>query len=240
MKKAQCFTLIELLVVIAIIAILASMLLPALNKARDKAKKISCVNQLKQIGLAHTLYQNDNDAYICPGAEKFGAATNKDYTWVYNLYPYTKVQPAASNTEAEKDRTKGAMYYCPSGPRMRYYQLYSNYALNACLVRSWQKFTAGFSANLGPGLVKVVTLKQASKNFLHVDGVAPNMQNVVGSAGSITMQNEADFTRRDMRHNGSANLVFADGHASSIMGTINMPATVAFSNIDGIWRPLKK
>ena len=102
------FTLIELLVVVAIIAILAAMLLPALSKAREKARQSSCMNNLKQIGLAFHMYINDYDGFLPP-------AQNGPY-WQETLDPYLSSQPGYQGDSE--------VFQCPSESVAGYYRNY--------------------------------------------------------------------------------------------------------------------
>lgn len=89
LREVRGFTLIELLVVIAIIAILAAILFPAFARARENARRSSCMSNMKQIGLASMMYAQDYDEWLPLGARRriqWGAAA----TWRYFLQPYIK------------------------------------------------------------------------------------------------------------------------------------------------------
>jgi prepilin-type N-terminal cleavage/methylation domain-containing protein/prepilin-type processing-associated H-X9-DG protein len=98
------FTLIELLIVIAIIAILAAMLLPALNKAREQARKTVCTNQLKQLGTTITLYHDDNAGYL---PRQGTAASGDTRRWFDLVMPYC-------STEKNWYDIKQPLWDCPA------------------------------------------------------------------------------------------------------------------------------
>jgi prepilin-type N-terminal cleavage/methylation domain-containing protein/prepilin-type processing-associated H-X9-DG protein len=110
----RAFTLIELLVVIAIIAILAAMLLPALSMAKEKARSISCINNLKQIGIALHTYSDDNNDVLVPVEYNIGNGAKYQEGWPTLLYNAKYLPGERSGTFYTV--AKGTMVFrCPSG-----------------------------------------------------------------------------------------------------------------------------
>jgi prepilin-type N-terminal cleavage/methylation domain-containing protein/prepilin-type processing-associated H-X9-DG protein len=109
----MAFTLIELLVVIAIIAILAAILFPVFARARENARKASCMSNMKQIGLGTMQYTQDYDNYLPNSTYDPGAANVKNAKWMDVIYPYVKSEqlytcPSDSGTNSKYNSDRAA------------------------------------------------------------------------------------------------------------------------------------
>lgn len=212
-KNRKAFTLIELLVVIAIIAILASMLLPALGQAREKAHQISCASNLKQIGTGSAMYINEFDHY-----PKGGATPNNLPYWQMQLGPYLgyPVDDSATYVKVLRQNREYKILRCPSDKT----PFYANTILAGSKGMSYGINTS-IGMNFTVGTVyygcKPSMLKTPSKKYFIMDSDAVNLARTSTYLGYF--------------HNsgGSLNMLFGDFH----VGNIRYP--VSQTNFEGWW-----
>ncbi len=221
MSRRKGFTLIELLVVIAIIAILAAILFPVFARAREKARQSSCLSNLKQIGLATTMYIQDYDQLWIPSTHlPDGTSVRADHEgyaeWLAALAPQELLSPYVKNQQiwvcpSRTNRSPGSIDGHPSWA-------------SAVYPDRWAGVPIGYGPNRrAVGGFPVVELTEPAAEPAWADSVYANFlgQDRCFAYPELTWPNQCEYdtylsdnpNADPTAHNGGSNIAFFDGHA---------------------------
>jgi prepilin-type N-terminal cleavage/methylation domain-containing protein/prepilin-type processing-associated H-X9-DG protein len=199
-SRSRGFTLIELLVVIAIIGILASMLLPALGRAKAKAGSVQCINHLRQLGIATSLYADDYQGFL-PRSSHSAMAYNQ-LPWGYALVPYllgkSFIRPDSAWTNLFN-----TLYHCPTDRRPK---TEWSYGKNVYPELSSEEVE-------GPVYPKLTFMPRPAATVLYAEKLGSSM------ADHFMAQFWADGGQPEVdrrRHDHKSNYAFCDGHTARV------------------------
>ena len=208
-NKKTGFTLIELLVVVAIIAILAAMLLPALARARERARMAVCMSNLKQISLAIELYTNDYDGYLPLTLFPYtGDSNNFWWVWLIRLGYIWKAIPNYQYYWIDGQPTYGPVtqvnqvFRCPTHNKFKdAFNDNSTYIMRRVVLIS--------GGQPAEGWVKKDRIVRPHK-VCYIGDSEPYP--AIGSYLYAVWQNGGAWRSPSSLHNGGANILFVDGH----------------------------
>lgn len=191
------FTLIELLVVIAIIAILASLLLPALARAKAKASSVQCLSQMRQVGIATLLYVDENEGYLPRSSHS--AMAYGQLPWGYALVPYV-LGKAFTRPDSRWTNLFNTLYRCPQDKRQT---LDWSYGKNV-----YPELSAEETG--GPTWPRLGLIPRPTATVLYAEKASTSMaDHLMAQCWKDGATPEVDQKRHDLK----SNYIYCDGHA---------------------------